>query len=253
MALLPLKRENHSLKNLFWFAPALIFICILMISYHGNFPRYSLGVFVPLILPTAIGVARLRLIPFSTMAYFLVLITFLLPTYKRSTEAGLPDTRTLAKEWIQNNIPSDTKIFVMDPYNCPQLLMSKEQVARLKLKTEQMGHPRAAYYRLLEEYHPSGGYEIYYWKRGFKEVEDLPQRTESSYNSQDTIDLNEKGLEAMDEVGIKTLVVRFDSNVEAPPAWWKEIPLKYTLVEQFAPKNKKIKGPQIDIYQASKK
>jgi hypothetical protein len=240
-------------KTIAWCAPALITSLLLVRTYHGTFYRYSLAVFLPLIVPAAMGLNQLvkRSGKFKNLRRAVCASIFLAFAGKTASYyhmEHLPDTRTLAKNWILAHVPSGTKILLMDPYNCPQFLMTTAQVERLLARTRLANHPRWHYYQALAHNNPEGGYEIYYWKRDLAQVEDMAERTKQAYQAQDVIDLNQAGLSAIEEAGIKIVVVRTDSLIRPMPDWIPETQRRYNLQAEFALRPGHTKGPSLQIY-----
>jgi hypothetical protein len=78
-------------------------------------------------------------------------------------------------------------------------------------------------------------------------VEDLPERTEKSYEAQDALDLNRNGLAELQRRGIRTAVVYIDPEPKVHPLWLTEMRASYQRLAAFEP-NAKTKGPTIEIY-----
>ncbi|MBI4667676.1 MAG: hypothetical protein HY747_00580 [Elusimicrobia bacterium] len=160
------------------------------------------------------------------------------------------DTRDMARRWMEKTALPGEKIFVTDPYDCPQLKMSRGQIERLLKRTEALGHPRKEYYRILLEGHPGGGYEIFYLRRSFTEAGDLKERVEKSYQAQDWIDVKGEGLDVLRNQGIKYAVVcGAAAQRYGQDKWFEEMKRSCPLSAGFSPLDKKIKGPSIEIYQ----
>ncbi|MCG3204669.1 MAG: hypothetical protein KCHDKBKB_01384 [Elusimicrobia bacterium] len=248
------------LQLLMWTCPALALLTILFFTYHGNYYRYSLGVYIPLIIPTAAGftflMERFKTLRLVKIALALaIFLPWIWNISRYANNLSLLDSRTAAQKWIFENVPQGEKVFVMDPYYCPQLPKSKDQVLKLLKITQTLNHPRQHYYEALAHHHPNIGYEVITLRRTLNQVEDLPRRTEKSYEAQETIDLNAEGISALNNSDIKTAVVVLFENDPHRPEWIKEIPNKFQLVSEFRPEvrnlamGKQVLGAWIQIYQ----
>jgi hypothetical protein len=246
-------KKSERWKMIIYSAPVFIMMLVLVQSYHGNFYRYSLGVYIPLLIPVAMGyrVLQNRLLKIKGLRVLLAVLiggAFFWNDVCYAIREGEADTRTLAKTWIQDHVPSGEKIFLMYPFNCPQLLMSTAQIKRLLELTISINHPRQHYYRALLHNHPGGGYDIYYWKRDLAQVEDVPQRTIKSYAAQDTIDINTFGVKALAQEKIKSVVISLPLHNLTPFPWIQELRDHCVPVASFQPEVGKSKGYILEIY-----
>jgi len=234
-----------------WTLPALITSVMFTKTYHGIYPRYSLAVFIPLIVPASVGLNAIATylrrfgIPHIALPGT-IFILFSWQTIAYTKEQSLPDTRTLAKTWVLEHVPQGSKILLMDPFNCPQLRMTASQVERLRERTHRLHHQRWQYYNALAHNHPGGGYEIYYWQRDLVQVEDTAERTQQAYLAQDVIDLNAEGIEALRKAKIQMVILRIDPNMRPP--WLDEIENRFKLQASFEPNAQHAKGPILRIY-----
>lgn len=247
------KNLRERFEALVWVLPTLFMALLLTKAYHGDYYRYSLGAYIPLLIPAAMGFKLLwtwcgRIKIFRTLLVLLVFVPFSWKAFTYAKALGEPDTRTLARQWILDHVPQGEKIFLMYPYNCPQLLMDIDQTKSLLKRAQAAHHPREHFYRALLNNHPGGGYTIYYWRRNLNEIEDTPRRTELSYAAQDTVDMNKEGVDGLLREKINTAVLLTYPNYN-DPAWFSEISNRFKLVKSFDPKDGEIKGSMLRIYQ----
>ncbi|MBI4055160.1 MAG: glycosyltransferase family 39 protein [Elusimicrobia bacterium] len=80
-----------------------------------------------------------------------------------SYELSQPDTRTLSKEWIEKNIPPETKILIGNYVNSPPLLKTKDQLEGLHREAVRRESYKKEYLRFQVLAHPGAGhgYELY--------------------------------------------------------------------------------------------
>ncbi len=235
-----------------WFVPFAV-LWPLLTYYNGVSFRYLFAGVLPLIIPSTLGFLRVwKMDRRRTLGGALALlmgILFLSHYVSFRRELSLPDTRTLAKEWILQNVRPESRLFLSGAFECPQLVMAKAQVARLLEKTSTVHHPREAYYRLLLSGHPGGGYDLTYLRRPNAEVTDLPRRTELHYEAYDTLAPQDEGMGSLRKKGIAYAVV--DRNLENLPQhknWISDLRRNLQLAARFSPSPGQIKCPDLEIY-----
>lgn len=241
------------LKVLAWFIPAIATSLLLLNSYHGNYYRYSLGAYIPLLIPAAIGFSEvwngLKKQPWLRWLILMSIASlFIRFTYINSRDLALPDTRTQAKSWLVSHVPTESKILITDPFNGPQIILAKSQVDKLLQKTQASHHPREHFYRALQHNHPGGGHTVYYLRRGLVEVEDMPNRTEQAYEGMDTLDLANDGFTAAEKAGIKTIVLCKWLETLRNQQWISELRKNCLLTLSFIPDLVYTKGAPLEIY-----
>ncbi|MBI2069786.1 MAG: glycosyltransferase family 39 protein [Elusimicrobia bacterium] len=161
-----------------------------------------------------------------------------------------PDTRTLAKEWIEEHIPEGSRILLDQIYLGPPLAMTKDQVERLYQKTSSIGHPRARYFHLMLKGHPGGGYEILRMLRTSGELISMERHTQWSQQGYDLLDV-ERGLPALQEAGVRYALTssegaRADTNPRLSK-FFSDLESKTELLRQFQPDDRTT-GPALKIY-----
>jgi 4-amino-4-deoxy-L-arabinose transferase-like glycosyltransferase len=241
------------LRLLMWCLPAAVTSVAFAATYHGFFYRYSLAVYIPLLVPAAIGMSLLvrRLAHYRVAAWLLIAAVFALFMGRAiafERERSLPDTRTLARSWILENVSAGESVFIDVPFNGPQLRMSRAQAGDLLEKTRVIGHPRRFYYEALLHNHPGGGYRLFYLRRGLVEVEDTPERTARSYEAQDTVNPVDDGFGTFVDNGVKIVVLSHSIDPARNQKWLTEMKSQCPLQVSFSPDNIHTKGKSIEIY-----
>lgn len=209
-------------KWLFFVLPTLYY---LMIAKAGQpFERYVLP-----ILPFGVIWAAIFLSRFWSKAFFwLCVITVLtvLPKVLWSDALFLrKDTRDLAREWVEKNIPSGSVLVIQDPGRVPRLNIPKEEVREklMALKKEPnslLGVKQKRLEKMLEhEPYPSPNYRLYYLRKiGFEK--EMPE---------------------------KNSFVFLGPWVEADPRALNQIGAEYLLIDQAAfQKSQAVFGPLLE-------
>lgn len=239
-------------EYLAWFAPLFVLLPFLSFSTFGASTRYLMGTFLILLFLGARGFVWLwdkRLKPIRIGLIFVVFIPLIFFTYQNKREKTLPDTRTMARDWVLNNVPAGSKLFLSDPFYCPQFDRALPQVERLLAKTEALNNPRKEYFRILMNSHPKQGYEIYFLRRTIQEIWDIPERVEPAYQGQEWFDMERSTLADLQRAGIRYLIIdehAAENRSDSP--WLKELRSAKTLAETFSPMRGRFKGPRLEIY-----
>jgi len=153
---------------LFLFYPA-VFMLTSVFLYPGYAePRHQLPIYPFLALTGAaliVCLAKSKSWP-SSPVYIGLIVSLLFPLYNiidRAISVSGEDTRNIAKYWIEQNIPSETKILVDE--NGPQLLMSEKLIDKMLEKAEQAdpnGQFTAHYDKYLRYQQLAAGGEVTY-------------------------------------------------------------------------------------------
>ena len=168
----------------------------------------------------------------------------------------LPDTRTLAKNWIEKNIPQGSHILIDMKTYSPPLLMSYEQAERFSNRAADLNHYKKEYLKLQLETHPGkgNGYKIYTVLRGFQEIGSLPHQVEEVQKMQDLVQVNED-ISKLKEMGIQYVIVSEDvekgairNNLPGLADFYRNLPSKAVLIQSFAPKFRVTHCGRISIY-----
>ncbi|MEN3013174.1 MAG: glycosyltransferase family 39 protein [Endomicrobiia bacterium] len=233
----------------------IIFFGYFLISafhYHTEW-HYVAGSYPFLCILASVFVENFRKYKFSHKLIFAIYTILLfiaaIESIKFGLSLGIKDTRTEAKEWIENNIPYGSKILIdMHTYS-PQIKMTKSQLELLYKKAVELNHYKKEYlyYQILA--HPGGnyGYEIYQVWRPFHEVSTIKHEVEEAQKMQRLIDVK-KGLDYVKSLGIQYVIINSINYSGYPLTFYKEVEQKGLLLKKFVPKNKFQPGPTIKIY-----
>lgn len=252
------RSRSKKIEYLAWLSPLLVVFPFLALATFGTGIRYVMGSYLILIFLATHGFIwlweKFRVKALRILLSVVVFLPLVLHLYKTKQAETLPDTRVLAKAWLLENAPADGKLFLTDPYYCPQMNRNLIQIERLLKKTQELNHPRKEYFRILREGYPGGGHEIYYLKRTVQEIMDLPSRVEPAYQAQDWFDLDREGIVDLKNTEIHYAVIddhaRFN---ERNPQWLQDLKTTYLRAAQFAAVPGQTKGPGIEIYDLTKK
>jgi hypothetical protein len=197
-----------------------------------------------------------KMVKYFILAFTIVSITgSLKESFFTAYPYGLKDTRTIAKEWIEKNLPPQSKI-IMDllPYS-PPLNMAKNQLEKFYNQAVLINHYKKDYFRMkLEVYDPNSiGYEIVLMKRSAQEVGSLPTQVEQVQKMQDLIEIrgDESDLKSLKKEGIEYVVTNsWAANVQTSNLknFYKILSERFRPEQTFAPKNSYHPGPVIKIY-----
>lgn len=113
-----------------------------------------------------------------------------------------PDTRTLARRWIENNIPSGS-ILLVDA-SVPQVPMAKSQLEDLYARAVEVGHVKADLFKLQLEADEGKGYFVYLTEQPIMITP--KELLEVSRQVQDLVPINE-GLPALKKRGIQYCMI----------------------------------------------
>ena len=190
-----------------------------------------------------------------------LIIILMLPSYYDcfiiNYRYSIKDIRTIAKEWIEKNIPYGSKILVdMYPHS-PPIKETKGQLEKLYLKAQQIDHYKKEYIKMQLDTHPGNeyGYEIYRILRPAEEISGTIDMVKEAQKVQDLIDV-EGGLEIVKKYGINYIIfnsydIEFvrNSKNEVLKNFYREVEQNCVLIKQFPEtKNKIQKGPDVYIY-----
>lgn len=240
--------------------PAAGLIALLSLSAEGDWARYLLAAYPAFALIAALGVEwALSGSPKRTWFFAAASAALMLPGAWRSwafdRELRLPDTRTLAAQWIESNLTPGTSILLDQEHASPALRMEQTQVAELLAKTRALGHPRERYYELMLGSHPGGGYRI---RRILREASDLHSgswHADWSARGKDSLDVS-SGLSAAREAGVEVVVLTSaGADASRSPAlapFLRETEREGGLLAEFAPEEGLRAGPRIRIYRMTK-
>lgn len=236
--------------------PIVVFVICLSLSGEGAWQRYLFAAFPGIALVAGRGFdalfpARRE----KTWQLAIGLAVLILPGAWLSAGFDrrllLPDTRTIAADWIESNIPVGSKILLDQEHASPRLRISKEMVERLLAKTRETGHPRSHVYELMLRSHPGGGYSIYRILRSAADLHTLAGEAAFSSQGQEFIDLR-GGLSAARKERIRFVVLTsFGAEQERSPElarFLSETEKDGRLLKEFDPEPGMRAGPRIRVY-----
>lgn len=194
--------------------------------------------------------------------FFISLISSLGESFFVSYSFSLKDTRTIAKEWIEKNIPPEKKI-LMDilPYS-PPLEMSIQQLTKFYQKAVETNHYKKEYFKLkLEVAQPEQmRYEIFVVQRTAKGLGVAPTLLEEVQKTQDLIQLSgtDFDFKNLKQKGIDVVIINSLAEAHAHihhpeiSAFYERLPEKARLIKVFSPESRLHPGPEIKIFQLVK-
>lgn len=169
----------------------------------------------------------------------------------------VPDTRTMAKEWIEIHIPQGSKILIDSKVQSPPLLMSYEQVEKFYHKAVELNHFKKEYFKLQMEAHPGTGqgYEIYMVKRTFREIASLEHQVAETQKLQDLLEVD-GDIAKLKAAGIQYVITDHWTQDDAVrnkrlgiEDFYRNLPKQATLLKVFIPPYHIYHGGIIYIYQ----
>lgn len=159
------------------------------------------------------------------------------------------DTRTLALEWIEKNIPPGEKILIDRYPNSPPLKMTKQQLEKLYKKAVELNHYKKEYFYWQLKAHPGEGYgyEVYEVYHPPHEIGTIKHQVEEAQKVREIIDVS-YGIEYVKQLGIKYIILNSFSETEFTKKFYQEVKQKCLLFKKFKPKTELYPGPIIWIY-----
>lgn len=251
-ALLLLLRERA--KALLLLGPCAALLVPLALSPEGGWQRYQLSVFPAYALAAAFFVERvLSALPSRAPLLPLALLALALPGAAQSRafdrELVLPDTRILAAQWLERELPG-AAVLTDQEHASPPLRMSREQVAELLERTRAEAHPRARYYELMLRSHPGGGRRVLRILRSGADLRSGTWHAGWSARGRAVLDVSE-GLAAARAAGVEVVAL---SSSGADPARSPELARFFAALEKegrplavFEPAAGERRGPVIRI------
>ncbi len=214
--------------------------------FSQPYDRYVLPLVPFLIFFAADGLlwlkSRFRL---RNILFGFILVVISLPSLVKSCVSDYlfmqKDTRLKAKEWIESNIPSNSKIALDTPFYVPKLKPSLNQLIERKNEITSTAHDKAQQIRfnLLiseAEKNPKARYELFFLNQEGSQNNFIFSKPSIPYNLQS---LKEAGIEyvVISQVN-RNLNSQFNSNLKTGG----------TLLKKFSPyKDEKIEWPLDDL------
>ena len=170
----------------------------------------------------------------------------------------LQDTRTIAKNWIDSNIPKGSKVLMDQLVSSPPLEMSEKQLRRYYDIAIKSNHYKKEFFRLkLETLDPAKkSYEIFLIKRSANEIGSLKHQVIEVQKVQDLVEIrgDESDLETLRKKGIQYVIVNSIAKKNAVDSipwlanFYNHLPGYAQLVKTFEPESSLHPGPIIQIY-----
>ncbi|MFA5140238.1 MAG: glycosyltransferase family 39 protein [Elusimicrobiota bacterium] len=231
-------------------------------SPEGDWARYLEGVFPCLALAAGFGVeALLRSLrrADSRVLQAVVLAVLMGPGFRGSwafcREIGLPDTRVLAAEWIEKNLPENTSLLIDQEHASPMVRKCPEQVRGLLERTKESGHPRWRYYELMLSGHPGGGFRVSQILRGAADLHSGGWHSRWSAEGRSVLDVR-SGLGAALAAGVEVVVLSsVGATAESAPelaAFLSETASRGTLLAEFVPVPGEVRGPSLRVFRVAR-
>jgi len=200
------------------------------------------------------GIRRIYL--YVLGVFFACLIPSIIECVRIDYSYSLKDTRTIAKEWIEENIPFGSKVLIDMYAKSPPIKMTKGQLEKLYKRAVELDHYKKEYLRLQYEVHPGGnyGYEIYQIQRPPEEVSGAIEMVKEAQKTQDLLDVG-KGFNYLRKEGIQYIISNsFDeesilrSDDPSLINFYQNLNKEGQLVKEFSPKTRLHPGPVIRVY-----
>ncbi|OGS22557.1 MAG: hypothetical protein A2252_02990 [Elusimicrobia bacterium RIFOXYA2_FULL_39_19] len=240
---------------------AIILFTLPVIFYHAAGPGYLFPAFPFFILAGAGFVDKISNNRYKNLVTAL-LITALIPSVifcvKLDYAYTQKDTRTISKEWVENNISFGSKVLVDMYPHCPPLKETKAQLARLYNEAVKLNHYKKEYLKLQLDTYPVKdkpyGYELYRILRPANEISGTIEMVKEAQKVQDLIDIT-VGFSALKKAGITYFIadsIDIESGLASKNAplidFYTQLPNKAQLIKEITPKNAFSPGPAIKIY-----
>lgn len=232
-------------------APCAASVLFLSMQVVGGNSRYLHGAFpaAAILASLGLGAALGRRNPWlKSAAYALLLLPGAWSSFHFDKELILPDTRSMAAEWIREHLPAGARILSDHESDSPRIAMSRDFALRLYEKTRASGHPRQQYYKLMASGHPGGGYEVYQVLREASELVVGPEHARWSSAGRPVLDVR-AGLARAREAGMEVVVLTSHGaarNEDEP--YVRQTRREGLLLAEFRSESGRIRGPLIEIY-----
>lgn len=199
-------------------------------------------------------VALSAVLAFFTLSILLLFRWSALMSYSYT----LPDSRTVAKEWIDANLPADSKVLVdLLPFS-PPLEMSRSQLEKFHEVAVRDNHYKKEYFRLKLAAYPKDqkGFQIYIAKRSPLELGVLQKHLDEAQKTQDLVEVtgDERTWEEIEKKGIEYLIINSWSeanglnNYPALAQFYREIPQHAEQIYELKPPTVHHPGPEVRVY-----
>lgn len=216
----------------------------------GGNARYLYSVFPAVSILAALGVKGLFAsgVRSRRAAALVLLLPGAWSSWNSDRELLLTDTRTAASAWVQENLPSGTKILSDYDADAPRIAMSRDFALRLYEQMKSSGHPRWRYYQLMASGHPGGGYEVYQVHREAAELLSGPWHARWSASGRPVMDVS-KGIDLARKAGVEVVILTsYGLARDETHPYARQTRSQGRLLVEFRPEAGKVRGPRIEIY-----
>jgi hypothetical protein len=207
----------------------------------------------------ASALSRLKAERAVKIAYAALLAACIAQSARIGYSYTLPDTRTLAKTWTEENIPPGSRILIDSKASSPPLLMHPRQVRKFYEKAAATGNYKKDYFRLLTEVYgeENKGYEIFMIKKNAMELAVLSNQLRQTQETQDLVPIEgtERDFEELRKDGIEYVVVNSwdlrnakTNRYEWLENFYRNLESRARLLKAFVPPSEIHPGPEIRIY-----
>jgi hypothetical protein len=243
----------------------IVFVLFFSMQSEGGWKRYLFACMPGVLAAAAFGVESLmvsvrdmgrQLFSLQSAMLALLMLPGAIESWAYDRDLMLPDTRTVASEWITRSISPGAKILSDLESDSPRIRYSKVHAERLLQRTREAGHARARYYEFMVSGHPGGGYEVFQVYREAGELHAGPRHAEWSAAGRPVLDVR-GGLEVARAAGIEFVVLTSYGaafgDAAALQQYLAETRERGELLAAFRPRPGFARGPEIWIYRIREK
>lgn len=247
-------RRRQARAALFLALPVLGYVALLAGNPDGGWPRYLLGAFPGLALLSAEGLSFFDR-PKRPLVSVLLAALVLVPGAALSLSMDLvmrrPDTRQLAQDWVEAEIPEGKTLLLDLPHAEPRLVMTKDELLELARRTRAHGSPRARLYEGMAATQPGGGYRILRLTRSAADLYSEPEHVARSQADEPMLDVS-SGLAPARKAGVDYVITSsFGATPERSPElarFFTELQEQGKLEASFVPVPGRSSGPVLRVY-----
>ncbi len=251
---------EKKLENFFLVLSILVFslpVCM----YHAPGAGYMFQVFALVFIVSGNLLDKIYQKIYPKWLMSIIIIFLIFPSFAETVKLDilytLKDTRTIAKEWIEKNIPYGTKILIDMAAHSPPIKETKRQLEGLYKKAVELNHYKKEYLKLKLDIHPGEnyGYEIYRILRPPEEVSGTIELVKEAQKVQDLVDIS-GGISILKNKGIEYVIINdkdrnsaLNSKSVSLRNFYSLILEKSRLIIRFPQQKTKLqKGPGVFIY-----
>ncbi|OGS20847.1 MAG: hypothetical protein A3J83_06470 [Elusimicrobia bacterium RIFOXYA2_FULL_40_6] len=244
---------------------AFVLFTIPVVFYHNSGPGYlfpALGFFLIAGAQFTDRLARNKFKMIVSILFVLILLPSAIFCLKLDYSYTQKDTRTIAKVWIEENIPSGSRVLIdMYPHS-PPIKETKEQLIKLYNQALAIQSYKTEYFKLQIDAYPDvktlrdtkRGYEIYRILRPAQEVSGTIEMVKEAQKTQELIDVS-GNFKQIKSNGIGYFIFNswdelsgLNSKDNSLVKFYTDFPKTAKLLKEFSPVNNLYPGPTIRIY-----